>query len=330
MKFLIAGFGSIGRRHFRNLKALGEKDILFFRSGKSQLDDKELSGHVVECDLKAALAHKPDAVIVANPSALHLDVAIPAAQAGCHILFEKPISNSLDRIDELAAAAEKSGSRVLVSFQYRFHPSLQKAAKILHSGELGKLLSAHAHWGEYLPDWHPNEDYRSGYSARADLGGGVVLTLSHPFDYLRWLLGEVQEVWGSVKRSGELEIDVEDEAEVGLEFDSGALASVHLDYLQRPAAHWLEIVCSGGVLHWDAGSGQLGVQRVTDGSEQQFLPPAGFERNDLFLAQMRHFIEIAKGEAQSQCTLEDGRHALEIALTAHQSAKEGKRIKLAG
>ncbi len=328
MKFLIAGFGSVGRRHFRNLKGLGEKDILFYRSGKSQLDEKELSGHVIERDLKDALSHKPDAAIIANPTALHLDVAIPAAQAGCHILLEKPISNSLDRFDELTMAVKRNGSRVLVGFQYRFHPSLQKAAQILSSGELGKPLSARAHWGEYLPDWHPNEDYRKGYSARADLGGGVVLTLSHPFDYLRWLLGDVQEVWGNVRRSGELKIDVEDEAEVGLEFASGALASVHLDYLQRPPAHWLEIVCSGGVLDWDAASAQLGVHRDAEGSEQEFLTPAGFERNDLFLAQMRHFIEVVKGKAEPQCTLDDGRHALEIALAVHQSAKEGRRIKL--
>lgn len=329
MKFLIAGFGSIGRRHFRNLKALGEKDILFYRSGKGQLEGKELSGHVVESDLKAALAHKPNAVIVANPTALHLDVAIQAARAGSHILLEKPISNDMDRVDELAAAAKKSGSRILVGFQYRFHPGLQKAAEILRSGELGKPLSARAHWGEYLPDWHPNEDYRQGYSARVDLGGGVVLTLSHPFDYLRWLLGDVSQVWGNVKRSGQLEIGVEDEAEAGLEFSSGALASVHLDYLQRPPAHWLEITCAGGLLHWDAGSGQLDVQRAADGSEQEFLPPAGFERNEMFLAQMRHFIDVVKGEADPQCTLEDGRRALEIALAVHKSAAEGKRIRLA-
>ncbi len=328
MKFLIAGFGSIGRRHFRNLKALGEKDVLFYRSGKSQLEDKELSGHVIERDLKSALAHEPNAVVVANPTALHLDVAVPAAQAGCHILLEKPISNNIDRVDALAAAAKKSGSRILMGFQYRFHPGLQKAAEILRSGELGKPLSARAHWGEYLPDWHPNEDYRQGYSARADLGGGVVLTLSHPFDYLRWLLGEVQEVWGNVKRSGQLEIDVEDEAEAGLEFASGALASIHLDYLQRPPAHWLEIVCAAGLLHWDADSGQLGVHRAADGSEQEFLPPAGFERDELFLAQMRHFIAVVKGEAAPQCTLEDGRRALEIALAVHKSAAEGKGIRL--
>lgn len=328
MKFLLAGFGSIGRRHFRNLKALGERDILFFRGGNGQLDDEELSGYVVETDLRAALAHKPEAVIVSNPTALHLDVAIPAAQASCHILLEKPISHTLGRVDQLTAAVRKNHCRVLVGFQYRFHPGLLKAAEILSSGKLGRPLSARAHWGEYLPNWHPDEDYRKGYSARSDLGGGVVLTLSHPFDYLRWLLGDVKRVWGSVTNSGRLEINVEDEAELGLEFLSGALASVHLDYLQQPSAHWLEVICSEGLLHWDAHSGLLHVQHSADSGEQEFPSPVGFERNELFLAEMRHFIDVVKGSAEPSCTLEDGMQALKIALAAHQSAEEGRRIEL--
>jgi predicted dehydrogenase len=327
MKFLIAGFGSIGRRHFRNLKALGQNDILFYRSGLSQLDDAELAGYVVETNLAAALAHKPDAVIVANPTALHLKVAIPAARAGCHILLEKPISHSLDGVADLRAAAKASGSRILVGFQLRFHPTLQQAAQLLADGSLGRPLSARAHWGEYLPDWHPYEDYRSGYSARADLGGGVVLTLSHPFDYLRWLLGEVNSVWASLARTGELEISVEEQAEIGLTFAGGALASVHLDYLQRPATHSLEIVCSQGRLHWDAATGILR-QINLDGAEKEYAPPAGFERNDLFLAQTRHFLDVVGG-AEPACTLEDGQRALEIALAAHRSNETGARPSLA-
>ncbi len=78
MKFLIAGLGSIGRRHLRNLLALGERDILLYRTHHSSLPDDELAGFPVETDLEAALAHQPDAVIVSNPTALHLQVAIPA------------------------------------------------------------------------------------------------------------------------------------------------------------------------------------------------------------------------------------------------------------
>ena len=125
MRFLIAGFGSIGRRHFRNLLALGERDILLYRTRRSTLPDDELQGFTVETDLQAALAHRPDAVIIANPTALHLDMAIPAAKAGCSILMEKPISNDLDRMDELAAALEAGGGKLLMGFQFRFHPGLK-------------------------------------------------------------------------------------------------------------------------------------------------------------------------------------------------------------
>ncbi len=124
MKILIAGFGSIGRRHFRNLLALGERDIVFLRSQRSTLPDDEIADFPVETDIQAALAHKPDAVIVSNPTALHLDVAIPAAEAGCHIFLEKPISHSMERVGELQAAVQRGGGQVLVGFQFRFHPGL--------------------------------------------------------------------------------------------------------------------------------------------------------------------------------------------------------------
>src|SRR5215208_7970724 len=107
MNFLIAGLGSIGRRHFRNLIALGETDIVLLRTRKATLSDDELAGYPIETDLNEALKrHKPDAVIVANPTSLHLDVAIPAAEAGCHILLEKPVSHSLDRLDVMQNAAK--------------------------------------------------------------------------------------------------------------------------------------------------------------------------------------------------------------------------------
>src|SRR5512135_3428416 len=118
MKILIAGLGSIGRRHFRNLVALGEKDIILYRTNKATLPDDELAGYPVETDLAEALKkHKPQAVIVANPTALHMDVAIPAAEAGCAILLEKPISDSMDGPDRLRAILQRTGAKLLVAFQ---------------------------------------------------------------------------------------------------------------------------------------------------------------------------------------------------------------------
>src|SRR6266516_214586 len=134
MKFLIAGLGSIGRRHFHNLITLGEKDIILLRSHRATLPDDELAGYPVETDLQEALQkHKPGAVIVSNPTSMHLEVAIPAAEAGCHILLEKPVSHSLDRLDILQNAAQHSGSKILVGFQFRYHPTLNKARELIQS-----------------------------------------------------------------------------------------------------------------------------------------------------------------------------------------------------
>jgi predicted dehydrogenase len=336
MKFLIAGLGSIGRRHFRNLIALGEKDIVLLRTRKATLPDDELAGYPVETDIHEAIKkHKPDAVIVANPTALHLDIAIPAAEAGCHILLEKPISDSLDRLDTLQQAAQKSRSKILVGFQFRYHPTLNKARELIQANAIGKLLTVHAHWGEYLPQWHPWEDYRQSYAARADLGGGVIRTLTHPLDYLRYLIGEVDSLWSFNGHISPLEMEVEDVAEIGLKFSNGAIGGVHLNYVQRPPRHTLEIIGTQGTLRWDNADGILQLQKFSAPFAsysddppapviETFSPPDGFERNQLFVSQTRHFVETAQGESEPLCSLEDGVMALRLALAAKASQKTGK------
>jgi predicted dehydrogenase len=327
MKILIAGFGSIGRRHFRNLLALGERDILLFRSHRSTLPDDEISGFQVETDLVTALSHGPDAVVVSNPTALHLDVAIPAAEAGCHLLMEKPISHSLEGLPDLKSALADGGGRVLVGFQFRFHLGLQKVRELIDENALGRLLSVRVHWGEYLPGWHPWEDYRQGYSARKDLGGGVVLTLSHPLDYMRWLFGEVDALWAFTGQESDLALEVEDTAEIGLRFATGVIGSLHLDYNQRPPSHRMEIIGTNGILRWDNADGVASVYLAGREGWQHYPPLDGFERNDLFLAEMRHFLSVARGNSEPLCTLEDGEWALKLALAVHQSSQEERLIK---
>ena len=328
MKFVIAGLGSVGRRHLQNLMTLGEHDILLYRTDHSTLPDEELKEFPVETNLESALAQSPEAVIVSNPTALHMDVAIPAAEAGCHIFLEKPISHSLDQIEEFRSIIEHGGVKVLVGYQFRFHPGLQNIRRLIFDGAIGRPLSVRAHWGEYLPDWHPWEDYRQSYSSRADLGGGVILTLSHPIDYLRWLLGEITEVWAFTSQSKELKVDVEDTAEIGFRFKGGALGSLHLDYYQRPPDHHLEIVGVNGSIQWNYADGVIKVYRLKDQKWHTYPSPRDFERNDMFLAQMKHFLDVIRGHAEPECTFEDGVKALQIILAAHKSQSEGKTVQL--
>lgn len=321
MKFLIAGYGSIGKRHFENLLHLGESDIVFYRTHNSNLQTQELVDFPVETNLHDALRHNPDAVVISNPTALHLDIAIPSARRGCHLLIEKPLSHTMDDVDTLRKIVDNKHVQVLMGFQFRFHPALKKINRIIWEGEIGKPLSVRAHWGEYLPDWHPWEDYRKSYSARRDLGGGVILTLCHPIDYLRWLFGEIKEITSIVGYQSDLEIEVEDTAEIGFRFESGVIGSVHLNYTQKPPRHSLEIVGTSGTLRWDYYHNEVKLfpfddERTEKNEWQVILSDRGFERNHLFIDEMKHFIEVVNGESSPVCGLEDGIRVLEIALQA--------------
>ena len=343
MKFLIAGLGSIGRRHFRNLIALGENDIVLLRTRKGTLPDDDLAGYPVETDIHEALQkHKPDAVVVANPTSMHLDVAIPAAVAGCHILLEKPISDSLDELDQLETAIKKTGSKVLVAFQFRFHPGMVRAKQLLSGGEIGRILSAHVQFGEYLPAWHPWEDYRKGYAARADMGGGVVLTQCHSLDYLPWLVGKVEAAWGLTAKLSDLEVDVEDTAKIGLRFEGGALGSIHLDFNQQPPEHNFTIIGARGTLKWDLTDGAARIYRasresleiasgmgVKAGGAWETYPIAeNWERNVMFLEQMKHFLSVVRGEVEPACTLEDGIRTMKLIRAVHESQRTGRLIDI--
>ena len=329
MKFLIAGLGSIGRRHMRNLIALGEKDIVLYRTRKATMPEEELAGFPQETDLQAALEkHKPDAVIVSNPTSLHLDVAIPAAEAGCSLLLEKPLSHSMDRIDELESALKKGGGRVVVGFQFRFHPGMMKAKQLISDGEIGRVISAHVHFGEYLPAWHPWEDYRQGYAARADMGGGVVLTQCHSLDYLPWLVGKVESVWGFTAKLSDLEVDVEDTAKIGLRFENGALGSIHLDYNQQPPAHYFEVIGTKGSLQWNLADGATRIYQAEKKAWDVYQPAPEFERNVMFMDEMKHFIAVARGEVESSCPLEDGINVQRLIGAVLASSNSGTRIKI--
>lgn len=280
-------------------------------------------------DLHQALAEKPDGVIIANPTAAHLSSALPAARAGADLLIEKPVSHTLEGLDALKEALALNQARAMVGFHFRYHPVLGEVRQILAEGSLGWTLSGRAHWGEYLPGWHPWEDYRASYAARADLGGGVTNTLSHPFDYLRWMLGEVVSVRAEMSKLSDLELDVEDNTEALLEFANGARVSVHLDYYQQPPSHTLDFACERGRILWDNADGSARVLPADGQNSRLIIPPEGFERNEMFLAEMADFVRLCRGEIFEYCSLEDGIRVQEIVAAVRQShAQEGRRVSL--
>jgi len=319
LKFLIAGLGSIGRRHLNNLLALGQENIILYRTGLGSLGDLDRNFPVFH-DLSTAMGQNPDAVIISNPTALHMPVAEAAARSNAHIFLEKPISHTFDSLQGIEAVMGASSSLVFVAYQFRFNVGLRKIEEILKIGSLGKPVSFISRWGEYLPDWHPWEDYRGSYAARSTMGGGVVLTLSHPIDYLRWFFGDVAHLTAETGNRSALELSCEDYADAYLSFQSGVEGELHLDYNTKRKVHDLRITCMSGEIFWDYDSNKVKVEAVNGGT-QEFFPPPGYERNHMYLDEMAHFIAVCEKKEQPLCTYRDGKQALNVALGILQSGR---------
>ncbi len=277
---LVAGLGSIGKRHFDNLRALGETSLALYRTGRGTLVEEDPRGVAVHRDLESALSAGPRAVIVANPTALHVPLALAAVRAGAHLLIEKPLSDSLEGVEELRMEIEARSLVALVGFQFRFHPALgsQGMARGARGGARGV---GPCPMGRMSARLAPLRGLSGSYRARRNLGGGVALTLCHPFDYLRWLIGEIVTVSAEAAQLGGLGIEVEDTAAVLLRFATGAVGSVELDYVERPPVHTLRILGQRGRIQWDSASGVARLQDREGRVVESFVPDGGFERNSL-------------------------------------------------
>jgi predicted dehydrogenase len=282
-------------------------------------------------DLDQALqAERPDVVLVTNPTSLHVSAARRAIEAGAHVLVEKPLGSSTDGVAELVAAARERGRCLMVAYNLRFHPGLVRTKALLDQHVIGRVVSARAEASEYLPDWHPWEDYRAGYSARRDLGGGAVLTFSHELDALCWLLGAPRQVAAMTAQSSSLDLDVEDLAEMLLTFDGGALASVHLDYVRRAPRRTIELVGEQGVLRWDYHRNQVALYTLDTRQWRLEDGQPTYTRNQMYMDELRYFVDAVRGGAAKQPDL-DGRQGaavLGLALATLRSAAEGRTIDL--
>lgn len=314
---LICGLGSIGRRHLRHFRALGCAPILAYRTGRATLpDDGQPAPDAVYLSLDEALAQSPAAVIVANPTSLHLETALAAVRAGCHVLIEKPLADRLDGWETLAEEASRRARVVKVAQNLRFHPQLQRLREWIAAGQpLGRVLLARAHIGGYLPDWHPWEDYRVSYAARRDLGGGAALTNIHELDYLTWLLGPARRFCGLELPVHPLGTDVDEAAAFLLEHASGALSSATLSLAHKPQSRTLELSFTGGNASLDLLTGALRVA-FRDGAVREEPAPAGFTVDDTYRAQAADFLAALAGEPSAGATLPEAVHVLQIALSA--------------
>lgn len=344
MKALFIGLGSIGQRHLRNVRrVLGDEcELIAYRAtdGRFVYNDamevdttrkiEDVHPITVFASLEEALAQSPDIAFISNPTNLHVSTAIEVVKAGCHALIEKPLSDTMDGVSKLTRLASESDVVVQVGFQMRFHPALRMAHESLHAGEIGHPITARLEIGEYLPNWHPWEDYRIGYAARSDLGGGALATQSHEFDYASWLFGAPLRIAAFGGHLSSLEVDVEDAVSILMECRvDGRLVPVtlDLDYVQRKGVRRCTVVGDSGRLIVDLLSNSIEITGADGGVVESRAWP-DFERNQLFIDELETFLGAVRGVNDPLPTLEEGIVSLRAIDAARRAMRSKQMVEL--
>lgn len=314
MKIGLAGYGSIGKRHIRNLLSLGFSDIILYRSiGRgNEFSLRE------EHDFKSFLKNDFDFVIISNPTTYHSQTALPLIKSNRNLLIEKPLVFRRDEFEGMKMLLPGYLGLGMVAYNMRFHPAVSRVKELMMSGVLGNVWSARFFVGQYLPEWRPDQDYRKSVSALYDLGGGVVLELIHEIDLALYLFGKPGgRVFSVARRSSDLEIETEDIAETLFLSEKNVIISIHQDYLNRDYRRLIEIVAENGTLCCDLKKSSI--QVVSEKGSLMLDETIPFERNDMYLAMMKYYINCLTENKKPAPDLIESLDSISVALEVKEA-----------
>lgn len=298
-KIAVIGLGNISNRHRANLKTLYPEASIIAVSASGRQPSEQIEHADSLClSFNELLLHDIDMAIVASPATYHAQHAIPLLEAGVPVLIEKPLAASKADAEKIATVARNTKTPVTVGYCLRYLSSSQKIREILDKNIIGDIYNVFVEIGQYLPDWRSGKNYRGTVSANAKLGGGALLELSHELDYIQWLFGPLAPHSAILRSSAELNLDVEDFADVLAVSQSNAIISIHLDFLQRKPHRHCRIIGSKGSIEWDLLDNQIRV--IDNNSCHMIFDEKNINRNMMYLNMLEDFKRNIDG-VDNQC-----------------------------
>jgi spore coat polysaccharide biosynthesis protein SpsF len=326
---IIIGSGSIGQRHISNLKKIGIKNITALRSKKGHYKKlpKDLGVNEIYC-WDDALNLEFDIAIISNPTSLHIDAALKISKSVKGIFIEKPLSNNLSGCDQLIDLLNSKKITTFVGHNLMFHPIIKKIIDFYNENDVGEIINIQCQVGQWLPDWHPYENYTKAYYARKDLGGGVSLTLIHEIHLALELAGFPTYVSGEITDYKKLNLDVDVCSDLMIKHKSGAVSQIHLDFLQRPSHRSGLVTFEKAWLSYDFNMMEVTVQK---NNEEPFklYKNSDYDSNSMYIEQLKEFIcmveeERVKHKYDASSSLE----SLKVVEALFESNLTGRRIDI--
>lgn len=330
MKYLVIGLGSMGKRRVRHLIAFNH-DIIGFDIRQDRCDETHEKFNIpVFLTFEAAVKEQPDVFFICAPPVFHAEYMKYAVNMKKHFFVEKPVSHSLDFLEEILIKANANGKVALPSYNMRNHICVRKIKELLDMDLIGPVITGFSDVGEYLPDWHPYEDYRVYYPSKKALGGWIDHACE--FEWLMWLLGDISRISTFGGKLSSLDVDTYDVLEVMLEFRGGAILGLHTDLIQRQYNRSLKLIGEKGTIVWDGVTNTI---KVFDPAKRSWVVyfDSHDENNkkyneDMYVEETRHFIQCILGKEKPANTLEREIHILKIMLAMFESAEKNLHIAL--
>ena len=302
------GFGSIAKRHIKNLRdVLTERSICYmidvYRHNDADISDKEIKRIVSAVYLQQDIADRQyDIIFITNPTSMHYEAVRLCVKHAKHMFIEKPVFDNFDY--DISKLGLKKDFVYYVACPLRYMKVLQYIKKMNFAGN---VISARAISSSYLPDWREGNDYRQSYSANRELGGGVDIDLIHEWDYLIDLFGFPDKVFNVSGKYSALEINSADLA-VYLGVYSDKLLEVHLDYFGRKPIRELLLLTDSDSVLADLIKGTISFQRTGEVIDL-------YEERDIYQKrELSYFLDMVFNKADNSNSLEHALQVLKVAI----------------
>lgn len=331
-KVLIVGLGSAGRRHLEIAHHLcPDADIRVLRRAASS-ENVVVAGKSTRVikSLGEAEDFAPEVSVICSPASHHISVAKNLVRKGSHLLIEKPLSDSTYGVNQLLSLCRDNKRVLQVGYNLRYTSSLREFRNKINEKLVGKIFSIRCEIGQWLPSWRPNKDYRQTVSGNRNLGGGVLLELSHEIDYLSWIFGPIEWVRATIAKTSSLEIDVEDHASLILGMENGEkidrpFCSLIMDFVRHDATRSCLVIGDKGVLRWNGLRGEVSLLEAGD-TEWKILHSFESDLSDSYTNEWIDFLKCVEEGGKPLVSGEDGLSVLAVVEAARRSSTTGQQV----
>jgi len=312
----VLGAGSIGRRHLKNLRALGVEGLVGFEPNTARREDAEReTATPIFAELEAVWEYAPQAVVVAAPTQYHLPLTRAAVEHGAHVFIEKPLAHTLDGLDDLGRMLVARGLISMIGCNMRFHPGPMAVRRLLSEGAVGAVINARVQASSWLPRWRPTQDYRQNYSA-SPAWGGAILDCIHEIDLAFWYFGSGHLHAAATLPATPLGLQTDGLAELLIAHDSGVLSSVTLNFMQQDYRRGCQIAGTRGTIYWDFAERRVWTHDESGQLDRSIPEPDRWDVNQMYVDEMAYFLEAVRLRQPAMNPISEALATLTLALEA--------------